>query len=52
MVGYGALINSELMNDLNNALSGVISTLKGIPFYWYIAALVGMFVLFKLLVKK
>ena len=52
MVGYGALINSDLMNQLNNALNNVVSTLKEVPFYWYIAALALMFVFFKLLIKK
>ena len=50
MVGYGALINSDLMNQLNNALNSMVNTLKEVPFYWYIAALIGMFVLFKLLI--
>ena len=52
MVGYGALINSDLMNQLNNGLNSLVNTLKEVPFYWYIAALIGMFVLFKLLIKK
>ena len=52
MVGYGALINSDFMNQLNNALNSVVSTLKEVPFYWYIAALALMFVFFKLLIKK
>jgi hypothetical protein len=52
MVGYGALINSDLMNQLNNALNSMVNTLKEVPFYWYIAALIGIFVLFKLLIKK
>lgn len=52
MVGYGALLNGELMNDLSNALDGFVNTLKGIPIYWYIVALIVMFVFFKLLVKR
>ncbi len=52
MVGYGALINSDLMNQLHNALNNLVSTLKEVPFYWYIAALAVIFVFFKLLVKK
>ena len=52
MVGYGALINSDLMNQLNNALNNVVSTLKEVPFYWYIAALSLMFVVFKLVMTK
>ena len=52
MVGYGALINSDLMNQLSNALSSLANTLRDVPFYWYIAALAGMFIFFKLLIKK
>jgi len=52
MVGYGALINSDLMNQLNNAMNSLANTLREVPFYWYIAALAGMFIFFKLLIKK
>lgn len=52
MVGYGALINSDMMSQLNNAVSGLLNTLKEVPFYWYIVAVVGMFIFFKLLIKK
>lgn len=52
MVGYGALINSDMINQLNNALNSLASTLREVPFYWYIAALAGMFIFFKLLIKK
>jgi len=52
MVGYGALINSDMMNQLNNALNSLVNTLKEVPFYWYIAALAVMFIFFKLLIKR
>ena len=52
MIGYGALINSDLMDQLNNTLNSMVNTLKEVPFYWYIAVLIGMFVFFKLLTKK
>jgi len=52
MVGYGALINSDMMNQLNNALNSLVNTLKEVPFYWYIAGLAVMFIFFKLLIKK
>jgi hypothetical protein len=52
MVGYAALIDSDFMNQLNNALSRLANTLSEVPFYWYIAALTVMFLFFKLLIKK
>jgi len=52
MVGYGALINSDMMDQLNNAFNSLANSLKEVPFYWYLVALFGMFVFFKLLVKR
>jgi hypothetical protein len=52
MVGYGTLINSDWAYELSNALNSLVNTLKEVPFYWYIGALVVMFVFFKLLIKK
>ena len=52
MVGYGALIDSDFMNQLNNALSRLANTLSEVPFYWYIAALTVMFLFFQTSHKK
>lgn len=52
MVGYGALLNSDWVYELRNAVNSLLNTLKEVPFYWYIAVLLVMIVFFKLLIKK
>lgn len=52
MIGYGALLNSDMMDNFNSAWNSFSNALEGVPFYWYVAALVGMFVFFKLLTTK
>lgn len=52
MFGYGALLDNSMGEHLRSALYDFTNLLKGIPFYWYVIALIVLALLAKLLVKK
>jgi hypothetical protein len=52
MVEYGTLIGRPLAEQLGSALHGFIDMVTGFHWSWYIVALILLFLLTRLLIKK
>jgi len=52
MFGYGALLDSDLVNKFGTAWDSFIHAIIEAPVYWYIAAVIGLYACYRMLTRS